>query len=306
MLILMHASVAGAYLFLAAWALRRLRRFANPVGASAAWVPLAEPGQPGTQMPWAERLALLGVWLAHGAQLGNGLFRDQGIQLGFAMALSATMWLAMAVYWIESLIFDLGGMRVLILPIAAFCSVLPLIFPGAVHALPANNAALGFHLVVALAAYSMFTIAAFHALLMTALDRSLHGHFVMEDGGGVGQGSHQGPNVWRRILLGSLPPLMTMERLLFRLLFVGFTLLTLTLASGFIFSEAVTGRAVVLDHKTVFALISWCIFFALLVGRTWYGWRGRVALRWTLAGFVTMLLAYVGTRFVLEVILRRW
>lgn len=306
MSILMHASVAGAYLFLAAWAWRKLQSFANPVGASAAWVTLAEPGQPGTRMPWLERLALLGVWLVHGAQLGSSLFREQGVQLGFAMALSATMWLAIAVYWIESLIFDLGGMRVLILPIAALCSVLQLIFPGAVHALPANNAALSFHLIVALAAYSMFTIAAFHALLMTALDRSLHGHFAMEEGRGDGQSSHHGIYAWRRIILGSLPPLLTMERLLFRLLFVGFALLTLTLVSGFIFSEAVTGRAFVLDHKTVFALVSWFIFFALLVGRTWYGWRGRVALRWTLAGFVTMLLAYVGTRFVLEVILRRW
>jgi ABC-type uncharacterized transport system permease subunit len=65
------------------------------------------------------------------------------------------------------------------------------------------------------------------------------------------------------------------------------------------------GKALRFDHKTVFAIISWLIFAALLVGRHLRGWRGKVALRWTLAGFVALLLAYVGTRFVLEIILNR-
>src|SRR5438093_892068 len=103
----------------------------------------------------------------------------------------------------------------------------------------------------------------------------------------------------------SLLPLLTMERRLFQISLAGFVFLTLPLASGIAFSETLFGRAMKFDHKTVFAIASWLIFAALLAGRYLYGWRGRVALRWTLVGFVALLLAYVGSRFVLEVILRR-
>jgi ABC-type uncharacterized transport system permease subunit len=137
-----------------------------------------------------------------------------------------------------------------------------------------------------MSAYSLFTVAALHALLMTLLERRLHG------------GALSAP-------FAALPPLLTMESLLFRIIFAGFILLTLTLATGFLFSEDLFGRPLRFEHKSVFAIASWLIFAALLTGRRLYGWRGRIALRWTLAGFVMLLLAYVGSRFVLEVILRR-
>jgi ABC-type uncharacterized transport system permease subunit len=105
--------------------------------------------------------------------------------------------------------------------------------------------------------------------------------------------------------LAALPPLLTMERLLFRVILAGFAFLTLTVATGIVFSETLFGKVMKFDHKTVFAIASWFIFAALLAGRHFYGWRGRTALRWTLAGFVALLLAYVGSRFVLEVILQR-
>jgi ABC-type uncharacterized transport system permease subunit len=96
-----------------------------------------------------------------------------------------------------------------------------------------------------------------------------------------------------------------MEALLFRLIHVAFVLLTFTLISGVFFSETLFGKALSFNHKTVFAILSWLIFAALLAGRHLRGWRGRIALRWTLAGFAALLLAYVGSRFVLEVILGR-
>ena len=102
-----------------------------------------------------------------------------------------------------------------------------------------------------------------------------------------------------------LPPLLTMERLLFQMLGAGFVLLTLTVASGVVFSEEIFGRALTFDHKTVFGLLSWLIFGVLLAGRLAYGWRGRAALNGTFAGFAALLLAYVGSRFVLEVMLGR-
>ena len=130
--------------------------------------------------------------------------------------------------------------------------------------------------------------------LMTLLERRLHGGKLAGPSGE----SLAGP--W-----ASLPPLMTLETLLFRILTLGFVLLSLTLVSGFVFSEELFGQAARFNHKTVFGIISWIIFAALLVGRYARGWRGRTALRWTLAGFAALLLAYVGSMFVLEVILGR-
>jgi ABC-type uncharacterized transport system permease subunit len=96
-----------------------------------------------------------------------------------------------------------------------------------------------------------------------------------------------------------------MEAMLFRILWTGFVLLTLTLVTGVLFSEELFGKAAKFNHKTVFGFASWLIFAALLGGRYAYGWRGRVAVRWTLAGFFTLVLAYIGSKFVLQVILGR-
>jgi ABC-type uncharacterized transport system permease subunit len=128
---------------------------------------------------------------------------------------------------------------------------------------------------------------------MAATERALHG------GAGASPGSALGR------FLEDLPPLLVLERILFRFIAVGFFFLTLTALSGVLFSEQVFGRPFVPDHKTVFAVIAWVVFGVLLLGRWLWGWRGRTALRLTLGGFVLLLLAYVGSRFVLEVILGR-
>jgi ABC-type uncharacterized transport system permease subunit len=95
--------------------------------------------------------------------------------------------------------------------------------------------------------------------------------------------------------------LLTLEKVLFRLIWAGFVLLTLTLVTGVWVTEQLPRPGAYSDHKTVLAVLSWLMFGGLLVGRQLYGWRGRAALRWVLAAFVVLLLAYVGSRFVLEV-----
>jgi ABC-type uncharacterized transport system permease subunit len=100
-------------------------------------------------------------------------------------------------------------------------------------------------------------------------------------------------------------PLLTLERFLFRMVWLGFVLLTLTLASGFLFSEQLFGRPLTFSHKNVFSVAGWLTFGALLVGRWRYGWRGRRALYWILAGTGLLLLGYLGSKFVAEVILGR-
>jgi ABC-type uncharacterized transport system permease subunit len=239
-----------------------------------------------------ERLAILAPLALHTYLLYSSLFAAPELRFGFSQALSVMLWLTVLFYWIESLVYELEGMHALALPLAAVCAALPALFPGMVNPSYTQSFEFRFHLLLAMLAYSLFTIAALHAALMALLERRLHGGTLAGPAGGLLAGP-----------LGSLPPLLTLEALLFRLLTMGFVLLTLTLVSGFVFSEELFGKAVRFNHKTVFGVISWFIFAALLTGRHVYGWRGRKALRWTLAGFVSLLLAYVGSKFVLEVIL---
>jgi ABC-type uncharacterized transport system permease subunit len=220
---------------------------------------------------------------------------------GFAFALSAMFWLGAGIYWIESFFFPLDGLRLLVLPLACIASLLPLAFNG-VRVLPYSAAPMfKLHFLIANIAYGLFAIAALHAVLMLLVERRLH---AMR--GGVAQRhTAAAGNGWLSSWLDTLPPLLTLEKLLFRLIGAGFVLLTLTLVSGILFSEQLVDRALQLDHKTVFAILSWVMFGALLTARKVSGWRGRAALRWVLASFVALLLAYVGSRFVFEVLLHR-
>ena len=233
-----------------------------------------------------ERLLLLATLLLHAVTLRIDIFDGSNLRFGFAIALSTMLWLAIVLYWIESFYARMEGLQVLALPVAAVCVLLPALVPEQHVLVNAGSAAFRIHIVVAMLAYSLFTLAALHALLMTAVEKRLHSGRLSP-------------------LLAGLPPLLTLEALLFRLIHVAFVLLTVTLISGVLFSEDLFGRALRFDHKTVFAITSWLIFAALLIGRHWRGWRGRLALNWTLAGFAALLLAYVGTRFVLEVLLGR-
>ena len=258
------------------------------------WRTRADEAAEGTNAGIAawERVAILAPFALHSYLLYAELFVAAELRFGFSQALSVMLWLTVLIYWAESLIYDVKGMQALVLPLAAACALLPAFFAGPETPAYTQTFAFRIHLLVAMLAYSLFTIAALHATLMTVLERRLHaGRRAGPPGGSL-----SGP--W-----ASLPPLMTLEALLFRILTLGFLLLTLTLGTGFLFSEELFGKAVRFNHKTVFGIVSWFIFAALLVGRYGWGWRGRTALRWTLTGFVTLLLAYVGSMFVLEVIL---
>ena len=245
----------------------------------------AAPRAPQGILPW-ERLALALVLLLHGDVLYGELFGGGGMRFGFSAALSLMLWLAVLIYWVESFHARLEGLQPLVLPLAAVCTLLPSLFPGQHLLANVTSAMFRAHFFIAMVAYSLFTLAALHAIIMAIAERRLH------------RGELTRP-------LASLPPLLTMESLLFRLITIAFVLLTLTLASGIVFSEEVFGKALTFNHKTLFSIISWMIFAALLVGRHARGWRGRKALHWTLAGFVALLFAYVGSRFVLEVVLGR-
>jgi ABC-type uncharacterized transport system permease subunit len=246
------------------------------------------------------RALLFVALLAHGVLLHTTIFPQNAMVFGFAFALSAMFWLGAGIYWIESFFFPLDGLRLLVLPLACVASLMPLAFNG-VRVLPYSAAPMfKLHFLIANVAYGLFAIAALHAVLMLLVERRLH---AMR--GGALQRQNAAGNGWLSSWLDTLPPLLTLEKLLFRLIGAGFVLLTLTLVSGILFSEQLVDRALSLDHKTVFAILSWLMFGALLTARRVSGWRGRAALRWVLASFAALLLAYVGSRFVFEVLLHR-
>jgi ABC-type uncharacterized transport system permease subunit len=238
------------------------------------------------------RPLLIAALALHAGSLYLASSSAEGWRFGFALMLSATLWVGVAVLWIEGLTVGLRALRTLLLPVAALAVLLPWFFPGAELAQASRRPLFAPHLAAGTLAYGVLALAAFHAVLTAAAERALHGRSATAPG-------------WGARLAEELPPLLALERILFRLIAIGFGCLTVTAVSGVFFSEQVFGKPLTLNHKIVFTLISWAIFGALLTGRRLWGWRGRTALRLTLGGFALLLLGYVGSHFVLEVILGR-
>lgn len=245
------------------------------------------PGLPGCcRTDWVPRLLPMVPLVPHVILLHRDMLGADGIHLGFAVSLSAVSAMTVFTYATAAWRYHLAGVLGFVLAFAGGSVVLQLAMPLGSPLAHTDAPLFRAHMLVAFAAYSLFTIAALHALLIALAEKHLH------------------KAVPPRMLAG-LPPLLTLEKLLFRMIQAGFVLLTLTVISGIGFSEEVFGKAVPFNHKTVFGLTAWCIFAALLVGRRIYGWRGRTAIYWTLAGFASLLLAYEGVKFVMEVVLQR-
>ena len=227
------------------------------------------------------RNALITAWVLHAAALVWGLWGDAP-RFGFAPALSMTAWLVLTVYAVERQLFPQLQARGILAVLGAVAIVLALLFPGQPLHVTAS-AWLPLHLALGIACYGLFAAAVVHAWLMTRAER--HIRQAEDPQSGI--------------------PLLTLERLTFRFVTAGFVLLTATLLAGWLFGDTLYGRAWRWDHKAIFSLLSWLTFATLLLGRARFGWRGRNAVRVLYAGAALLLLAYVGSRFVLEVVLGR-
>ena len=238
--------------------------------------------------------AIFVILVIHGLQLHDSVFTPQGFVFGFAQDLSLIAWVGLAFYWFQSWFLPISSLRWMALMFALICASLPSIFPGTLISPKAvSDPWFKGHFVVATVSVGLLSLAAMHAMLMSVQDRALHRQLAIIPNGRLAH--------W----LEDLPPLMTMESLLFNLLYVGFALLSLTVFSGLLFSQTLFGKPLVFDHKTIFALVSWFLFAGLLIARWRVGLRGRAAIRWVLSAYTALLLAYVGSRFVVEVILQR-
>ena len=229
------------------------------------------------------RSVLALAWLLHALTLAHGLVGESP-RFGFAPALSMTVWLVLSVYAVESRLFPQLNARWALAGLGSAAVLLAVVFPGSSYH-PVASPWLPLHWALGIASYGLFAAAMVHGWLMNRSERSIRS--ATQPDAGV--------------------PLLTLERLTFRFVQAGFVLLTATLLVGWLFAETLYGPGLAgqWNHKTVFSVLAWLIFAALLAGRARLGWRGRQAVRVLYLGTGLLLAGYVGSRFVLEVILKR-
>jgi ABC-type uncharacterized transport system permease subunit len=228
-------------------------------------------------------LAFVGL-LLHSWLLYDGIFRQPPLNLAFFNALALTSWTVVTLLLVSSLTKPVENLGIILLPVAAVTLLLEGLYPAVDFMRPAAGWDIKVHVLISMLAYSLLTLASVQAILLAIQDHQLHSR---QPGGFV----------------RSLPPLQTMESLLFEMIGAGFVLLTLALATGFAFLEDMFAQHLV--HKTVLSTLGWFVFGGLLIGRVRHGWRGRTAIIWTLSGFVILILAYFGSKAVLELVLQR-
>jgi ABC-type uncharacterized transport system permease subunit len=231
------------------------------------------------------RTALLVGWVAHAvaimvdiAGIGSEVV---AARFGFAPALSMTVWLVLAVYVVESRFVPLPGARRTLAAIAIVVVALAWLFPGEIRPTAPSRWA-PVHWVLGIASYGLFGAAVLHAAMLNRAER------LMRPGAAARVGTSKGM------------PLLQLERMTFRFVAAGFVVLSAAIVLG-----AWSQSPWRWDHKTVFSMLGWLVFAGLLAGRRAFGWRGPTATRGVYAGAALLLLAYVGSRFVLEVLLHR-
>ena len=245
---------------------------------------LLRPGHPATP---SRPLALapgFAALLLQAVTLYQEILTPIGFNLSFFNVAAFVSWTVVLILLLSSLTKPVENLGIVLLPLAGLAIILALRFPNLKLLNESELVGLNIHVLLSLLAYSLLLLAAVQALLLAIQERHLHNR---KPGGFV----------------RALPPMQTMETLLFEMIAAGYFLLSLALISGFVFLEDMLAQHVL--HKTILSLISWVVFGVLLWGRFKFGWRGRTAIHWTLSGFGLLMLAYFGSKFVLELVLGR-
>jgi ABC-type uncharacterized transport system permease subunit len=226
----------------------------------------------------------LAAIVAHATLLYPAILTASGLNLGFFYAASLIALTTALLLLLASLFEPVENLGIPVFLLAALSIALLLVNPAQHLLTESSSWQLDTHILTSLLAYSILGLAVIQAVLLAIQDRHLHNR---QPGG----------------FIRALPPLQVMEALLFQMIAAGYALLTLALVTGILFLEDIFAQHLV--HKTVLSIIAWVVFGILLWGRWRFGWRGRVAIRWTIGGFIFLMLAYFGSKFVLELVLNR-
>jgi ABC-type uncharacterized transport system permease subunit len=255
--------------------------------------------------------ALVAGWVLHGAALVvdvSGIGAESGARFGFAPALSGAVWLVLAVHAVESRFVPLPGVRRALAAMGMIVCGLLAFYPGEIP-LKSSSALVPLHLMLGIASYGLFGAAVIHGVMLDSAERALRSRSAVALPGAAVGGAPLAQASQAGGIFGSSPalfgmPLLRLERLTFRFVEAGFVVLSLAIGLGLL-SSLLGHVAWRWDHKTVFSLLGWATFALLIAGRHVRGWRGRRATRWLYTGAVLLALAYIGSRFVAEVLLGR-
>ncbi|SFM11731.1 cytochrome C assembly family protein [Marinobacter zhejiangensis] len=222
--------------------------------------------------------------ISHGLLIWLTERSEGGIDVGFLQSSVLISWLIVALQLILNLRKPVQTLILGTYPLASVTILLSLATPTPSHVIAEDNYGVLSHIALSITAYSLFTLAAAQAVILYLQNRQLKHNY-------------------NSLLVRNLPPLQTMESLLFEMVWAGVVLLVLAIVTGAIFVDDLFAQR--LAHKTVFSLMSLVVFILLLVGRYTKGWRGMTASRWTLAGCALLMLGFYGSKFVLELVFHR-
>lgn len=228
------------------------------------------------------RIFTLCALVFHGVGVKSIILSDDGYQFGFFKAASLIFWVINLLVLVSSLKKPLHNLFVFLFPLSTLSVACSLLTSSPIITYEQMGPEIAAHIIISYIAYSLLTIATLQSLLLAFQNYQLR---------------HKHPTGAVKLL----PPLQTMETLLFELLWAGQIVLTISILTGFAFLEDLFAQHLV--HKTVFSIVAWLIYAILLWGHQQNGWRGDTAVRWTLGGFVALMLSYFGTKLVLEIIL---
>ena len=210
---------------------------------------------------------------------------DQGIDLSFSNALLMTSWVAVFLYWIINLKNQHKGFEYLTLvPALLFLAIHPLISEH--NYLNDSYPVIAIsHIIIALLGYSLLAFGALFSIFLLYVEKNVRSKKINDLG------------------FSSNLSILDLEKGLFRIYWLGFFLLTITLVTGTFFSDQVFNTPLVLNHKLIFSVCAWLIYALLLLGRISFGWRGKKAIKFSLIAFMFLFLAYFGSKFVVEILL---
>lgn len=228
-------------------------------------------------------IGALGI-VIHAHLLYQSIILVNGFDFGFFNAISLVGWLVALIVLLTSLFRPLENLLLLLLPIAALAILLELFIPDEHILSESLSMGLRIHILLSICAYSLLMISAVQAIMLAVQEKLIKKKHAS-------------------IIMNTLPPLQVMEDLLIQIIIIGFFMLSLSLASGTMFIDDIFAQH--LAHKTILSMLAWVIYAILLWGRWSAGWRGKQITRWALGGFTALLLAYFGSKFVLEVLLHR-
>jgi ABC-type uncharacterized transport system permease subunit len=220
----------------------------------------------------------------HGIVLYQLINTELGLNMGFYNALSLVSWMVTLLVVLTTFIKPTTNLVMIILPATALALLLEFVMPSDRIVTETSNFGLDIHIILSIAAYSILTFAALQAVVLAIQEHQIRTRHPVK-------------------MMRMLPPMQSMEDLLVQLLWIGFFLLSLGLATGLMFVHDIFAQHLV--HKSVLSILAWAFFGLVLFGRWSWGWRGKQLVRWTLGGFGLLMLGYFGSKFVLELVLNR-